>query len=48
MNDGEDEKKAFMLMLPLFYQGKAQFTNALIMGIWRKVQTVLNLKVKFH
>ena len=38
MNAGEDEKKAFMLMLPLVYQGKAQFTNAFIMGIWRKVR----------
>ena len=38
MNDGKDEKKAFMLMLPLVYQGKAQFTNAFIMGIWRKVR----------
>ena len=38
MNDGEDEKKAFMLMLLLVYQGKAQFTNALVIGIWRKVR----------
>ena len=36
MNDGEDEKKASMLLL--VYQGKAQFTNALIMEIWRKVR----------
>ena len=33
MNDDEDEKKAFMLMLLLVYQGKV-----LIMGIWRKVR----------
>ena len=34
MNDGEDEKKVFMVMLLLVYQGKAQFVNALIMGIY--------------